>query len=241
MEKIFGNDRSHHNGTSNFAIAYANGARFDIAKSSEGLTFQDDTFVANFNGAKAQYQVNGGYHYYHPGFDANKQLDNLVKGLDRVELEKRSLIAVDVEENNGLAKSITASRLKKFTKRLRAMYPVNPIAIYTSPYFWSIIGDDDPYWLNFALWEANTGVKVPTPIPPWNDNWAIWQFSHTGYGPAWGASSKEIDVNIMAQWCWDVLVQPETPPEPPEPPILERIEELIINGIKYTGKLTLEP
>jgi len=241
LEKIFGNDRSHWNGASNFAIAYANGARFDIAKSSEGTGFLDDTFVANYTGSRARYQVAGAYHYYHPGLDNTRQLENLANGLARVEFDKRSILAVDVEENNDLANSITSSRLKTFMKKLREMYPENPMMIYTGPYIWGLVGNSDPYWLNFALWEANTGVNSPTPIQPWGSNWAIWQFSHTGHGPSWGAASKVIDVNIMAKWCWDVLVQPETPPEPPEPPILERIEELIINGIKYTGKLTLEP
>lgn len=238
MSKIFGNDRSHWNGLSNFATAYANGARFDIAKSSEGTGFLDGTFVANYTGARARYQVAGAYHYFHPAHSVTEQINNVQKGLARVDFDKRSILAVDVETTDGLANSITSSRLKTFMKKLREVYPENPMMIYTGPYIWSQVGNSDPYWLNFALWEANTGVKEPTPIQPWGSNWAIWQFSHTGHGPSWGASSAVIDVNIMAQWCWDFLVDQE---QEPEAPGLCTINELVINGIKYTGELTLAP
>lgn len=236
MSKIFGNDRSHWNGKSNFAIAYANGARFDIAKSSEGADFLDGTFVDNFNGARAQYQVNGAYHYFRPSHNMSLQLANLQNGLSRVEFHPRAILGIDVETSDGLSKSVTSLRLKTFCKKVREIYPDNPMMIYTAPYIWSQVGSDDRYWLNFALWEANTGVSKPTPIEPWGENWAIWQFSHTGHAPSWGSSETHIDVNIMAQWCWDYLVKPE-----PELPEQEKITELIINGKRFVGEMTLEP
>lgn len=230
--KIFGNDRSHWNGISNFSVAYANGARFDISKVSEGANFLDDTFVRNFNGARAQYEVNGAFHYFRPSHNTTNQLINMQAGLAKVDFHEKAILAIDVEETDGLAKSVTASRLKTFVKKARAVYPKNPMMIYTSPYKWGIIGDEDPFWLDYYLWEANTQVNAPNPIPPWNSNWAIWQFSHTGHAPSWGATSQYIDVDIMAKWYWDLVVPPVVLPDPEEHDVI-----ITLDGITYSGKV----
>ena len=232
---IYGNDDSHWNGKRNYDIAKAKGARFNVSKASEGKTYQDDTFVSNYTAAKATFEINGAYHYFRPGVSASQQIVNLSTALKKIDWSPKSLLAVDYETADGQAPSVCIGRLKSFCKELRAMY-TNPILIYTGPGIWASIGSKDDFWTQFDLFIANYGVPAPTIPAPW-DRYAIWQFSATGTGPAWGASSPHIDIDIMSDWYWDQVVIPAPPPEPEPNPIIPEMLTGTVGDNTYTWRL----
>jgi len=61
-----GFDVSHWQGTVNFAGAYSSGARFVVIKATEGSTYKDPNFSANYIGATNAGLIRGGYHFARP-------------------------------------------------------------------------------------------------------------------------------------------------------------------------------
>jgi GH25 family lysozyme M1 (1,4-beta-N-acetylmuramidase) len=61
-----GNDVSHWQGSINWKNVYANGARFSYAKATEGTTYRDPNFSANYAGAYKAGFIRGAYHFALP-------------------------------------------------------------------------------------------------------------------------------------------------------------------------------
>src|SRR5262249_34286320 len=70
-----GIDVSHYQGTIDWAAVNDGGIGFAFMKATEGLTFVDSTFAANWSGAKAHGVVRGAYHFFRPQDDGIQQAD----------------------------------------------------------------------------------------------------------------------------------------------------------------------
>src|SRR5262245_24710768 len=63
---LSGIDVSHWQGAIDWAQVKASGRAFAIAKATEGTTFVDPSFAANWAGMKQQGVVRSAYHFFHP-------------------------------------------------------------------------------------------------------------------------------------------------------------------------------
>src|SRR5262249_58342541 len=66
VSTVPGCDVSNYQGNINWGSVAAQGARFAYAKTSEGLTYLDPYWNANYSGAKNAGLYAGGYHYGRP-------------------------------------------------------------------------------------------------------------------------------------------------------------------------------
>lgn len=63
---IPGFDCSHYQGTVDMAAQASKGAKFVIIKATEGTSYTDPSFSANYDGATKAGLIRGGYHFAHP-------------------------------------------------------------------------------------------------------------------------------------------------------------------------------
>jgi len=63
---IPGFDVSHYQGTVDMKAQASKGAKFVIIKATEGTSYKDSSFSANYDGATSAGLIRGGYHFAHP-------------------------------------------------------------------------------------------------------------------------------------------------------------------------------
>ena len=189
---VRGVDVSHHNSYINWEQLRKNNVSFVYLKSTEGSSHQDRDYRRNYKLAKDAGLRVGTYHFYTFGLDGKKQARHFIHTSKVV---SRDLIpAIDVEHspNNKVSKSSEQrakiiKELQNMEAELRKHYGVNPV-IYTNKdcFLLYIRGNfpENPIWLCDLHNEPDGEF----------DNWAFWQFSHTG---RIDAAAHDIDLNYF--------------------------------------------
>ena len=177
----YGIDVSQWQGTINWAQVKAAGKQFAVIRVSDGTGHIDPTFATNWRNAKAAGVAVGAYQFFEPGQDATAQADLLVSQLSSVGYGAGDLPPViDVEVTGGVSDATVASRVNTWIARVKSRTGRLP-ALYTSPGFWSGLGNPTPPLLPY-IWVAHWGVDCPTLPPAWG-RLRLWQYSSTGSVP----------------------------------------------------------
>ena len=170
--------------------AYAAGARFVFVKASEGV-FIDPDYLANWTRCRGKL-YRGAYHFFTWKADAVAQARFFAGVLQAGPGELPPV--VDYESRTGVPDRVTAvSRLEQFVSEFERITG-RQLMVYTSPSFWREFGSTSAHWAARPLWIANYQVSKPTVPAPWA-NWDFWQYTDKGDGLAYGAESKNIDMN----------------------------------------------
>ena len=170
--------------------AYAAGARFVFVKASEGV-FIDPDYLANWTRCRGKL-YRGAYHFFTWKADAVAQARFFAGVLQAGPGELPPV--VDYESRTGVPDRVTAvSRLEQFVSEFERITG-RQLMVYTSPSFWREFGSTAAHWAARPLWIANYQVSKPTVPAPWA-NWDFWQYTDKGDGLAYGAESKNIDMN----------------------------------------------
>jgi hypothetical protein len=170
--------------------------RFVFVKATEGTSFVDAWFVANFVQARAASLVVGAFHHFDYNLDGTAQADLF---LDRLEAAGGILDAmppvVDVECQPYMGPSthvVTEARLRDFVTRVYERTGRFPI-VYTSALMWSEVTGDSDAFRDLPLWAACWGCEAPPTLPaPWGE-WLFWQTSDSGYIKGMGP----LDTNVF--------------------------------------------
>lgn len=173
-------------------------ADFVIIRAGQNL-WADKEFKTSWSKAKAIGMPRGSYWFYDSRADPKQQAElwvNVLAG-DMGELP----LFADLEETYGGAFG-GPTNWKKFIDRLKELVGQKEIGIYTACYYWlnhgPTVAKDLDYFHQYPLWIANYGVSTPLIPKPWTTNeWILWQFTSMGNGAAYGAESKEIDLNYF--------------------------------------------
>lgn len=176
--KVYGIDVSYYQGTINWSSVKAAGKQFAIIRVSDGTGFLDPKFVSNWKNAKAAGLTVGAYQFFRPNQDATAQADLLVNQLNSVGYGSSDLPPViDVEVTGGVSGGTVAAHVNTWLQRVKARTGRLP-SLYTSPGFWSGIGNPTPNPLPY-IWDAHWGVSCPSLPPAWG-RLRFWQYSSTG-------------------------------------------------------------
>jgi lysozyme len=169
-----GIDVSHFQGTVSWQQVQQAGILFAIAKATDGLTWTDPDFTANWSGMKEAGLLRGAYHFFEPADDAAQQAEFF---LSVVQLESGDLPPVlDVEKAASTSEALWQG-VQTWLEQVEAATGVQPI-LYMSP------GFADEYaapasLAAYPLWIADYGVSQPTLPTGWT-TWLIWQYSESG-------------------------------------------------------------
>lgn len=206
---VKGIDVSYYQGTIDWAAAKTDGVRYAFVRVSDGTTFEDPKFAANWQGTKAQGIVRGAYQYFRPNQDAIAQADMMLDAIGGDIAPGDLPPVIDVETDGGLTPAQVTAKVKTWVSRVKAATGRDPI-IYTGFYFWrDQVGAPDI--TSSSLWHAQyTSASCPNIAPPWQD-WAFWQFTSSG---AVDGISGNVDVNRFNGTLTD-LMKLTGPTEPP--------------------------
>jgi GH25 family lysozyme M1 (1,4-beta-N-acetylmuramidase) len=177
-----GIDVSNNNGTINWTSVKNAGISFAFIKATEGTTFKDSYYPANWAGAKSVGIVRGAYHFARPSTSPSATQSGINQAnffLGYAPPSKGDLqVVCDFEVTGGLNATDLAAWLTGFCQQIQTMTH-RPAIVYTYPSFWSNMPSS---WtnMNCALWIANYGVTSPTIPSPWaSSGYAFWQYSST--------------------------------------------------------------
>lgn len=188
---VQGIDVSHWQGTVNWAGHWNNGKRFVWIKATEGTSYTDPKFGANYTGSYNQGFIRGAYHFALPNVSSGATQANYFSshGGGWSGDGKTLPGALDLEYNPygatcyGLSKAQMTSWIRDFSNTYHARWGKYP-AIYTSTSWWnqcvgSSFSSTNPLWV--ARYNSTVG-ELPY-------NW--------GYYTVWQYSSDPIDQNVF--------------------------------------------
>ena len=171
---VQGIDVSHFQGTIDWGQVAQAGKAFSFVKATEGLTYVDPQFHANWAGAKAAGILRGAYHFYEPGDDPRQQAEFF---LDTVKPVSGDLPpALDIEVSKGQSAGEIVQGIQEWLSTVQEALGVTPL-LYTDRSFWNTLGTKE--FGGYPLWIAEYSVATPVLPEGWT-SWAFWQFSESG-------------------------------------------------------------
>jgi GH25 family lysozyme M1 (1,4-beta-N-acetylmuramidase) len=179
-QNIVGIDVSHWQGSINWQQVYAAGKTFAWAKATEGVTFDDGTFVTNMTNGTSAGVVMGAYHFGRPDnnsavSDANHFLSVASSYIGPGHLQP----ALDIEDPyaSALTTSALSTWIQQWMTTVQNATGVVPILYTTGNYASNLNSSLAVY----KLWIANyptSQTSSPTNIGIW-PTWAFKQYSRT--------------------------------------------------------------
>jgi GH25 family lysozyme M1 (1,4-beta-N-acetylmuramidase) len=185
-----GFDVSHYQGTVNYTTQYNNGARFVYIKATEGTTYIDPNFSANYTNSYNAGFIRGAYHFAHPNSSSGTtQADYFAAHGGGWSADGKTLPpALDIEYNPsgaecyGLSQASMVSWVKAFSNEIHAKYNKYPM-IYTTLDWWTTCtGNSSAFAATNPFWIAKYSSTPPTP-PAGTATWTMWQNASSGTFP----------------------------------------------------------
>ncbi|GAA2166230.1 GH25 family lysozyme [Actinomadura napierensis] len=173
-----------------WAAATARGARFSIAKATEGIAYKNPYYAAQSRGAADAGMVHGAYHFALPNVSGGAaQADYFIANGGGWTSDGRTLPgALDVENNPyrngldicyGLSPAAMVAWIGAFTGRYEARTGRRPL-IYTNYSWWRQCTKNDKRSAANPLWTARWRSPTPAPFPGGWKSAAVWQYDDAG-------------------------------------------------------------
>jgi GH25 family lysozyme M1 (1,4-beta-N-acetylmuramidase) len=184
-----GFDVSHYQGTVNWAGAYANGARFAYMKATEGTTFKDPNFNANYPNSYYAGFIRGAYHFATPNTSTGAaQADYFVANGGGWSKDGKTLPPMlDIEYGSsstcwGLSQASMRTWISSFVNEVHAR-TTRWATIYTTTDWWTTCtGNSSAYAANDPLFVARYSSSVGT-LPAGWPFYTFWQHADSGTFP----------------------------------------------------------
>lgn len=187
-----GLDVSHWQGSINWKSVASDGAKFAYVKATEGSSYRDPKFNANYTGSYKAGLIRGAYHYARPDTSSGKtQAKFFVAHGGGWSKDGKTLPgALDVEYGSasqggtcyGKSKSQMARWIKNFTKTYKSKTSRDAV-IYTSTSWWNqCVGSSGNFASSNPLWIARYNSSVGSLPGDWNVH-TIWQYADSGALP----------------------------------------------------------
>ncbi len=202
MATVPGIDVSYWDAGIDWPKVRATGQRYVFVKATEGITYKDQTFQANWTGAKTAGLLRGAYHFFRCNVDAKKQADYFINYVKSFNDDGDLPHVLDLETNDGSTKDKIVKAAKIWLDAVEAAFGKKPI-IYSGQYFLqdylSLPGGGPPDWAkDYPLWLAqypNQYIEGAQPsLPRGWFSWVFWQYSDKGVVNGINAS---VDMNVF--------------------------------------------
>ena len=189
MSTVQGIDVSHFQGTVSWQQVAKAGMSFAFAKATEGITYVDPQFAANWAGIQAAGLLRGAYHFFEANDDAAAQAQHF---LATVQIAPGDLPPVlDVETTGGVSNAQIWSGVSTWLQAVEQATGRQPI-VYTAPGFWNA-HQPDLTLTSYPLWLADYASQ-PTLPTGWT-SWLFWQLSQTG---TVAGVTGSVDLNLFS-------------------------------------------
>lgn len=180
---VLGVDVSHYD-SPNWSRLWSEGRRFAWVKATEGTTYRDPTFSANYTGAEKVGMKRGGYHFARPASSSGSAQATFFSdhggGWTPDGLTLPGVVDMEYNPNGdacyGMSRAAMAKWITDFEATYRARWGINP-TIYTSTSWWNQCVGEVSSSLG-PLWLARY-ASAPGPLPSGWTRWTAWQYSET--------------------------------------------------------------
>lgn len=203
------------------------GLSFGFAKATEGLTFKDATFAANWANMGREPMARGAYHFFHPALDPIAQAEFFWNTVKAQGVRPGDMLVADVEILSGGKLMQTIKRI--FGRRLPrqnlpmaavALAAVNPAAKAFLDEVARLAGPEHPVLVytdlsvgatlssctGYPLWIAWPSRFAPLSVSPWR-TWTFWQ-----WGTRNGMDADAFNGDMAAFQAWlSRYVKPAAP------------------------------
>ncbi|HEX8986125.1 MAG TPA: GH25 family lysozyme [Bryobacteraceae bacterium] len=186
-QEVLGIDVSHHNGTIEWPVVARQGIAFAYAKATEGATFTDPKFKANWDAIRGAGMLRGAYHFFHPALPIADQADRFIAATGTLapgdlppmlDLEETS---PDPNKNEWprIAKAQRVPLAIEWLERVEQALGRRPLVYTRRGFMQDWLGDPGPL-VHYPVWIAHY-TQAPQPMVPagW-DRWTFWQYTETG-------------------------------------------------------------
>ena len=170
---------------------------FVFIKATEGSSYQDEMFAANWENAEKAGLPSGAYHFFSYDSPGSTQAENFIDTVGE-DLKGRLLPVVDVEyygdkEENPPEKDDVVRELTVFLDALEAQYGVKPMIYTRSDIYEKYL---EGFSGEYKMWMSS----LYTPLR-WNykGDWYIWQYLNRGILEGYSGGEKYIDLNVLNQ------------------------------------------
>lgn len=181
-----GIDVSHLQGQIDWRRVAEAGSSFAFAKATEGASFVDPRFSANWNGMRDAGIIRGAYHFFHPATPVAAQVDNFVRTVGEpaetdlppvLDLEEVVTSAGDEWQQipPGERVPLAMSWLRAAGDRLGR----RPIVYTRLGFMASALPGADPL-AQYPLWIAHYTTQPSPSMPSIWSKWTFWQYSQSG-------------------------------------------------------------
>jgi len=212
-QRPLGIDVASHQGLPNWASVKASGITYAWCKATEGLTFNDTTFIYNITNARAAGVLVGAYHYARPDNQigvagAQQEAEHFWNVVSNyIKSDGFYMVPVLDIEADLTGAGYTQATLSQWVNAW-CSYITNRAAsngIILKPLVYTYVSYSS-VWLNstvtnWPLWMAqypgspNPQTDSPSGTAPWaTSNWKFWQYSSTGTVPG---ISGDCDLDVF--------------------------------------------
>jgi len=164
---VAGNDTSHyqHNPRRSPSLDWkavaGDGVKFAFLKATEGSSYTDPYFKADWAATASNGIYRGAYHFARPSRgSAKSQADYFVSRIGPQRGRGTLPPVLDLEATGGLGPKALITWTRTFLQEVQARTGRDPI-IYVSPYFWIDHLANSTAFHNYPLWVAHYGVSQP--------------------------------------------------------------------------------
>jgi GH25 family lysozyme M1 (1,4-beta-N-acetylmuramidase) len=189
---VAGLDVSNHQGSINWTRVSASNHRFMYAKATEGLTYTDPYFFANYTDAKANGLYAGAYHYALPDRSTGRAQADFFIDHSGFTNDGRTLPPMlDIEwpwEGSGsgypcygMGPTQLVTWIRDFVNRIRERTG-RPTMIYTNRFWWDPCTGSNPTFGDQPLFVARY-ADTPGVLPAGWTTYAAWQFTSSAVIP----------------------------------------------------------
>ncbi|MEU2577292.1 lysozyme [Streptomyces anulatus] len=184
---VQGIDVSHWQGAINWGSVKAAGIDFAYMKATEGTTYKDSRFSANYTGSYNAGLIRGAYHFARPDVsNGATQANYFASSGGGWSRDGKTLPGVlDIEHNpyGAMCYGLSTTQMRTWINDFYNTYKARTtrdVVIYTTASWWNTCTGS---WTGMAtkspLWVAHWGTTSPN-IPSGFPTWTIWQYSATG-------------------------------------------------------------
>ncbi|AJE81215.1 Lysozyme [Streptomyces albus] len=178
-----GIDVSHYQGGINWASVRGAGIEFAWIKATEGTTYKDPQFSANYTGAYNAKVIRGAYHFARPDSSSGAAQANFFASNGGA-WSRDNLTLPGVLDIEGSCYGKTPAAMQSWILDFYNTYKAKTgrdVVIYTSPSWWnSCTGGWSGMAAKSPLWTAHWTSAGSPSIPNGFSSWTVWQYTSTG-------------------------------------------------------------
>jgi GH25 family lysozyme M1 (1,4-beta-N-acetylmuramidase) len=187
----------HPNGAAiNWASVRGSGVRFAFVKATEGTSYTNPYFAADYRDTLSAGIDVGAYHYARPALPistATSQANYFVANAGTARGLGHIAPVLDLEATGGLTGTQLRAWALTYLQRIETLTGLAP-TLYTYRAFWTDDMDNTTAFTKYPLWFAiYNGASTPGALPGGWPGWRFWQ--HTSDGRVPGISGT-VDLNV---------------------------------------------